>query len=274
MAIEDGGQAPIKHWPLTVEEYAVGGVSLKHCTACGQDKAHNASGWAYYRENGTPKVLCGYCFEQKCEHGTVADAALFVLPDAGTCDYPQDAYRIAGLPQRPPDSVERVFKNFRDLSAEQIRAISVELPSKASVGDCLEWFGPVRWWAILKCLAWLREIEGMPLRFLFQRWAKLDDILTKELPGADHEPWRKRVATVAASEFLFRYSVALSDAVEAAHKKAASQKVSEASRKVFEECKTAACAHAPPASLDGAADELKRFVEYMDATIGRVEGEA
>lgn len=259
--------------PLTEEEYAIAGVSLRHCTNCGQDKAHNATRWVYYRADGKPRVLCQYCCEQKWERGTSADMALFASTEAGACDEPKSAYSISGLPQQPPPQVDHVFQNLRDLTPDQIRTISLEIPCKAAPGHCLEWFGPVRWHSVLWCLAWLREASEMRPRHLFGRWEKLRTVLLEKLPGPDHEPWRKRIAELAAGEFLFWYSVRLSDAAEAAHKKVASKKSGDAIRKVFEDCKAAACDPGPPSSLKGAADELQRFIDYMEAAVQRVASE-
>jgi hypothetical protein len=256
--------------PITQEEYAVAGVSMRHCSACGEDKAHNASGWVYYREDRTPKVLCGGCFDWVMDHGTIAQKALFASPAAAVCDSPPGAHGISGLQQITPDPVERAFEMFRDMSPNEIRALGMQIPTRAGVGDCLEWFGPVRWWSILKCLAWLREMHDISLRHFFGRWEKLQGVLNDTLPGVDHGPWRKRLADFAAAEFLFRYSVLLSDAVEAAHIKAKNKKTNQARHVVFEECKTFVCGYPPPASLDGAAGELARFTEYVDATVERL----
>jgi len=254
--------------PLTVEEYIVADVSLKHCMKCGQDKAHNADGWVYYREAGRPKVLCEYCFEQAISNA--AGAAVFAAPDAAACNAPQDAQAIPGLPQITPQQLERVFSEFRSLTPDEIHAIGMEVPCRASAGDRLELFGPIHWGAIFWCLKWLREIHDISLRSLFGRWSKLPSVLADKMGRPDYQVWRSRLMEFAQVEFVDRYSVLLSDAIESAHTKASSKKTVEAKRKIFEACKSSVIEHAPPASLAGAADELQRFVEYMDARLSRL----
>jgi len=258
----------MKSRPLTVEEYVVAGVSLKHCMKCGQDKAHNADGWVYYRQAGNPKVLCEACFESALS--SIAGAAVFASPDAEACNRPRDAHAIPGLPQITPPQLDRVFSDFRNLTVDEIHAIGMEVPCRASAGDCLELFGPIFWGLIFWCLKWLREIHDLPLRFLFGRWSKLPALLNEKMGLPAYDQWRMRVTAFAQAEFLFRYSVLLSDAVEAAHTKADAKKDNDAKRKIYEACKVSVCEHAPPQSLDGAADELQRFVEYIDIHMARL----
>ena len=256
--------------PMTEEEYAIAGVALDVCTNCKCQSLRKPYKWVYYRDNGTPKVLCESCFDRKCEHGPLADAALLASPQAAACDEPQRAFEISGLPQVVPELVNVAFDSFRDLSPAEIKGFIREIPIHAKPGHQLEWFGPVRWWSILTCLAWLREIDRLLLGHLFGRWAKLEAVLADTLPGVDHKPWRERIAAMAQSEFLFRYSVLLSDAVSAAHAKAAKKKTGDQKRKVFAAIKAATCEHEPPATLDGAAQELQRFIDYMDAQVAEI----
>lgn len=259
----------IQSRPLTVEEYVVAGISLKHCMRCGRDKAHNESGWVYYREAGKPQVLCERCFEREC--ASIAGAAVFASQDASACHEPQDAHRISGLQQITPEQLDRVLREFRNLTADEIHHIGMQVPCRASAGDCLELFGPISWGMIFWCLKWLREIHDLPLRFLFGRWEKLPAVLNDKMVGPAYEGWRSRLVEFAKAEFLYRYSVLLSDATEAAYKKAEGKKAADAKRKIFEAAKTSVCEHAPPESLAGAADELQRFVEYMNLRLARLD---
>jgi hypothetical protein len=256
--------------PLTVEEFLVAGVSMKICMACSREKAHNESSWVYYRDEQVPKALCEYCFVRIIERGTVAVQAAFSSPHSAACHEPQDAHRIIGLPQRTPAQLEKVFADFRGLSKDEIHELGMQVPSRASLGDDLELFGPVFWGAIFWCLKWLREIHDMPLRFLFVRWAKLPQVLIEKCNGTQYDPWRARVMEFAHGEFLDRYNVLLSDAIEDAHAKMSSKKTTEAKRKVLESCKAAVCGHSPPDSLVGAKDDLTRFMDYMDSWLARV----
>jgi hypothetical protein len=118
-------------------------------------------------------------------------------------------------------------------------------------------------------LAWLREIHAIRLPFIFGRWEKLPLVIAEKLEGSDHEPWRQRLTAFARDEFLFRYSELLADAVGKAHREAAGKKTVQQRRKVFTDITAATCKHAPPDSLGGAAEDLQRFVEYMDAQIAQ-----
>lgn len=256
--------------PLTVEEFLVAGVSTKICTACSRERAHNESGWVYYRDEQGPKALCEYCYVRKIERGPVAVQAAFSSPHTAACHEPQDAHRIVGLPQRTPTQLEKVFTEFRGLSEDEIHELGMQVPCRASLGDDLELFGPVFWGSVFWCLKWLREIHDMPLRFLFGRWDKLPQVLNEKCNGPQYDSWRARVMEFAHGEFLDRYNVLLSDAIEDAHAKVSSKKSPEAKRKVLEACKTSVCEHVPPASLAGAQDDLTRFKDYMDSRLARL----
>jgi hypothetical protein len=255
----------MQHRPLTEQEYAIAGLPLDICTSCKCRSLQKPYQWVYYRENGVPKILCDSCFTDRCEHGTIADAAIFASPQATACEWPQDAYSVIGLPQVPPDAVNEAFDKFRELSPEDIRGLSLSIPTRAGPGHRLEWFGPVRWWAVLWCLAWLREIHALRLPFVFGRWEKLPSLIADKLQGIDHEPWRQRLTAFAREEFLFRYSELLSDAVGKAHRESAKKKTVEHKLKVFTDIVDATCKHAPPESLGGASEDLQRFIEYMNA---------
>jgi len=254
---------------LTQEEFAVAGVSMRLCGNCGAEK-RNDSGWVYFRHQGAPKVLCCACFGKACgwERGKLWQKADYLGFDAASYNPPQAA-RISGLAQKTPEAVERVFRELRDLSPDEIRGIAFAIASGPRPGDCLEWYGPVRWFSILDCLKWLREIHDIKLRYLFGRWAKLNQVLDGELQGEQYTPWKSRIVDLASSEFLFRYSVLLSDAIEAALKKGDQKKNPASKMSVFQLCKAAVLEHAPPETLAGSQDELARFIDYMDAIIER-----
>lgn len=257
----------MQHRPLTEQEYAIAGLQLDICTNCNCRSLRKPYQWVYFRENGAPRILCDSCFADRCERGTIADAAIFASPQAAACDWPQDAYSVTGLPQVPPDAVNEAFDKFRELSPDKIRDLSLSIPTRAGPGHRLEWFGPVRWWSVLWCLAWLREIHTLRLPFVFGRWEKLPSLIADKLQGIDHEPWRQRLTAFAREEFLFRYSELLSDAVGKAHRESAIKKTVEQKRKVFADIRDATCKHAPPESLEVAFEELQRFTEYMNAQI-------
>jgi hypothetical protein len=256
--------------PLTVEEFLVAGVSMKICTACSRDKSHNESGWVYYRDEQGPRALCEYCYVRKIERGTVAVQAAFSSPHTAACYEPQDAHRIVGLPQRTPAQLKKVFTEFRALSKDEIHDLGMQVPCRASIGDDLELFGPVSWGAIFWCLKWLREIHDIPLRFLFGRWAKLPQVLNEKCIGTQYDQWRARLMEFAHDEFLDRYNVLLSDAIEDSHAKMSAKKATNAKRRVLQGCKDAVCEHAPPDSLAGARDDLTRFMDYMDSRLARL----
>jgi hypothetical protein len=260
---------PMQHRPLTKEEYAIAGVPLDVCTNCKCQSLQTPYQWVYYRENGTPKVLCDSCFTDVCERGTVAGAAFFASPQAAVCEWPQDASSITGFPQVPPDVVNTVFDRFRDLSADDIRGLSLSIPIHAAPGHTLEWFGPIHWSFVMRCVTWLRESLSVGLPFIFKRWEKLESVIKDNLRGDEYEPWRQRVRTFAQGEFLFRYSELLSDAVSKSHEKTAGLKTVDKRHAALSEIKAGVCKYTPPQSLDGAAEELQRFVEYMDAQIAR-----
>jgi hypothetical protein len=215
--------------------------------------------------------LCNGCFDAAFEQADVGRLAVFASPASGLCSFPEEARCISGLPQKTPDQVEKVFAMFRELSVDDIRKLALEIPFKARVGDCLEFFGPVSWWSVLRCLEWLRAIHDIGLRHLFGRWEKLPSILAKNLVGPDYEPWRVRIGPFAEGEFVFRYNVLLSDAIEGASRKAALSKTPAAKRKALEACKAAVCSQQPPASLNGVDSDLRRFADYMDDAISRCD---
>jgi hypothetical protein len=257
----------MQHLPLTKEEYAIAGVPLDVCTNCKGQSLQKPYQWVYYRQNGTPKVLCDSCFTEVCERGTIAGAAFFASPQAAVCEWPQDASSITGLPQVPPDAVNTVFDRFRDLSLDDIRDLSLSIPMHAAPGHKLEWFGPIHWFLVMRCLSWLRESLSVGLPFIFNRWEKLESVIAENMRGSEYEPWRHRVRTFAQGEFRFRYNELLSDAVSKAHQKTAGLKTVEKRQAALSEIKASVCKRMPPESLDGAAEDLQRFVEYMDAQI-------
>jgi hypothetical protein len=265
------GRLPMQHRPLTKEEYAIAGVPLDVCTNCKCQSLQTPYQWVYYRENGTPKVLCDTCFTDVCERGTMAGAAFLASPQAAVCEWPQDASSITGFPQLPPDAVNTVFDRFRDLSPDDVRELSLSIPIHAAPGHKLEWFGPISWWSVMRCLTWLRESLSVGLPFIFQRWEKLQSVIADNLRGDEYEPWRQRLRTFAHKEFLFRYSELLSDAVSKAHQKTAGIKTIEKRQALLSEIRASVCKRMPPQSLNGAAEELQRFVEYMDAQIAGCE---
>jgi hypothetical protein len=256
----------MSHRPLTEEEFAVAGVSMTTCGKCGAEK-RNDNGWVYYRQQNAPQVLCWSCFDKA--KGRSADDKAYSLGIAAPTYRPLRAAAVPGITQRTHKAVEQVFQDFRALSPAKIRSIAFTTAT-AKPGDCLEWYGPVRWFDVLDCLKWLREIHDMPLRFLFGRWEKLPSVLNDKMAGTAYEGWRSRLTEFAKAEFLYRYSVLLSDAIEAAHKKTDGKKAVKAKQKIFEACKASVCEYSPPESLAGAADELERFVDYMNIRLARL----
>ncbi len=255
--------------PLTEEEFAVAGVSMTTCGKCGAEK-RNDNGWVYFRKHGAPQVLCWSCFDKAGGRGSLADKADLLGIDDATY-IPIRAASVPGLTQKTPEAVEQVFRDFRTLTPADIRSIAFTIARGPNPGDCLDWYGPVRWFSVLDSLKWLREIHDIQLRYLFGRWAKLSTVLDQEMPGDQYAGWKRRIADFAAAEFLFRYSVLLSDTVEAAHRKAAGKKDNDAKVLVFEKCKDAVLAHPPPESLADGQGELLRFVDYIDTTIRRAK---
>lgn len=255
--------------PLTVEEYVIAGVSARHCMNCGDEKPHNSPpGYLrYFRKDGLPQVLCSACFDRSLASGGVAFAAHFASPAAAVTNELLEAHCIPGLPQKTPEQVERTLAEFRNLSPTEIQAMSLEIPHTARAGDCLEIFGPIFWFAIMRCLEWLRESCEVSLGFMLKRWEKWPSILEKNLGEPRYEVWKARLAAMAEQEFSFRYNVLLSDSIEAAHNKAAAKQDAASKIKIFEVCKATVCRNPPPASFPGGQEELRRFIEYIDAAI-------
>jgi hypothetical protein len=197
-------------------------------------------------------------------------AAFFASPDAAATNELKDAHEIPGLPQKTPEQVERAFAEFRGLSPAEIQKMSIEIPCRAKAGDCLEIFGPIFWFAIMRCLEWLRESCDVRLPFVFKRWEKWPAILEKNLGQPEYEAWRARIAAMAESEFSFRYNVLLSDSIQTAQNKADAKQAPEAKIKILNDCKATVCKYPPPASLPGCEDDFRRFVEYIKAMIARL----
>jgi len=262
----------MKNRPLTVEEYAIAGISTRHCMNCGEQKPHSApDDWlCYYRQKGAPRVLCTYCFQQELDRAGISVAAYFASPDVAATNELKQAHEIAGLPQTAPEQVERAFAEFRNLAPAEIQAMSIEIPLKAKPGDRLEIFGPIFWFAVMRCLEWLRESCNVRLPFIFKRWEKWPAILEKNLGEPKCQAWKARLATMAEGEFSFRYNVLLSDTIEAAQDKDEAKQTTESKAKILEECKATVCKYPPPASFPGGEDNYRRFVEYVDAMIARL----
>jgi hypothetical protein len=258
--------------PLTVEEYVVAGISLRHCMKCGEDMPPSAPrDWlCYYRKDGLPRVMCTHCFDRELERGGVVAAAYFASPEAAATNDLKGAHEVPGLPQKTPEQVERAFAEFRSLSPDEIQKMSVEIPCRAKIGDCLETFGPISWGLIMRCLEWLRESCDVRLPFVFKRWEKWPAILEKNVGEPKYEVWKARLATMAEGEFSFRYNVLLSDSIQTAQNKADAKQAPEAKIKILNECKATVCKYPPPASFPGGGEDYRRFIEYIDTTIARL----
>lgn len=255
--------------PLTVEEYAVAGISTRHCMTCGIDRPHNAPAdyFCYYREDGSPRVICSGCFERALDSGGILAAAQFASGEAAATNELLEAHRIPGLPQKTPEQVERAFADFRSLSPAEIQAMSMEIPLRPKVGDCLEIFGPIWWGSIMRCLEWIRESCDVRLPFIFPRWEKWPSIATQNVGEPKHEAWKARLQALAEKEFSFRYNVLLSDSIAAAHEKADAKQAPAAKINIFEGCKATVCKYPPPPSFPEGQEDLRRFVEYVDSII-------
>jgi hypothetical protein len=258
--------------PLTVEEYAIAGVSTRHCMKCGDERPHSAPrDWmCYYRKEGSPRTLCEYCLQKQIDRPGVSGAAFFVSPEAAATYELKAAHEIPGLPQKTPEQVERAVADFRSLSPAEIQAMSMQIPLEAKPGDCLEIFGPIFWFAIMRCLEWLRESCDLQLPFMLKRWEKWPVILEKNVGEPKYQAWKTRLAAMAESEFSFRYNVLLSDSIEAARVKAEAKRAPEAKARLFEDCKASVGKYPPPASFPGGEDDYQRFVEYIDAMVARL----
>lgn len=260
---------------LTLEQYAAAQVSVEQCMRCPRVKAKDEyGGWRYFRYEGALTVLCPDCFYGLTGNRVPPHEVLaFFAKVSELCAYPvwEDAYKPAT--RIPTEWIEFALANLRDMTSSDLSAAENDCLREPPDGQPDQRRGPIDARKVLRCLRYIKEASEGTITKVSRTWDGVDNLMATWMEGEQYDPYRTRVKEVACGEFLFAVNVFLSDQIGKARDRADKKKTKKAKEKELRKAIQDASRMVPGESLPGASEDLKRFVEFIEAEIARLGGQ-
>lgn len=260
---------------LTLEQYATAQVSVEQCMRCPRVKEKDEyGGWRYFRYDGALTVLCPTCFGRLAgDRVPPFEVLAFFERVSELCAYPiwEDAYKPA---QRiPREWIEFSLANLRDMTSSELSEAENDCLREPPSGEPDQRRDPPDARKVLRCLRYIKEASEGTITKVGRTWERIDDLIATWMEGSHYDPYRKRVKDTARGEFLFAVNVFLSDQIGKARDRADKKKTKKAKEKELRKAIQDTSRMVPGESLPEASEDVKRFVEFIEAEIERLEGE-
>jgi DNA polymerase-3 subunit epsilon len=265
-----------KEVTLTLEQFATAQISVEKCMRCPRVKGKEEYGsWRYFRYDGNLTVLCPDCFRSLTGGRTPPlEVLAFFEKVSELCAYPiwEDAYKPAE--RIPLEWIEFALANLRDMTPDDLSKAENDCLREPPDGQPDQRKSPLDARKVLRCLRYIKQASEGTVTKMFGMWEGVDGLIAEWMVGEQYDPYRQRVKDLACSEFLFAVNVFLSDQVGKAREKADKKKTPRAKEKELRKAITDVSAKVPYEKLPGATEDLQRFVEFIEAEIAGLGGQA
>jgi len=260
---------------LTLEQFATANVPVDQCMRCPRTKGKDEyGGWRYFRYEGALTVLCPNCFASLTGGRTPPlEVLAFFEKVSELCAYPiwEDAYKPAK--RIPLEWIEFALTNLRDLTVDELIEAENDCLLEPPNGQPDQRRSPLDARKVLRCLRCIKQASGGTVTKMFDMWEGVDDLIAEWMLGEQYDPYRQRVKDVACGEALFAVNVFLGDQVGMARRRVEKKKTPRAKEKELRKTITNVSGKVPYDRLPGASDDLQRFVDFIEAEIGRLGAE-
>lgn len=261
---------------LTLEQFAAAQISVEQCMRCPRVKGKEEYGsWRYFRYEGNLTVLCPDCFRGVTGSRTPPIEVLaFFEKVSELCAYPirEDAYKPAE--RIPLEWIEFALANIRDMTPDDLSRAENDCFREPPDGQPDQRGSPLDARKVLRVLRYIKEASEGTVAKIFKMWEGVDNLIAGWMEGEHYDPYRSRVKDVACREFLFGVNIFLSDQIGKTRERVDKKKTKRAKEQVLRKAIEEVSQKVPYESLPGATEDLKRFVEFIEAEIaGLGEGE-
>lgn len=254
---------------LTLEQFAAEQISTEKCMRCPRLKGKEEYGsWRYFRYEGVLTVLCPNCFSSLTGGRTPPIEVLaFFEKVSELCAYPirQDAYKPAE--RIPFEWIEFALANLRDMTPAELSKAEDDCLREPPEGQPDQRRSPLDARKVLRVLRYIKQASDGTVTKMFGMWESVDNLIAEWMEGEQYDPYRSRVKEVAHGEFLFAVNIFLSDQIGKARDRTDKKKTKRAKEQVLRKAITDVSQKVPYESLPGATEDLKRFVEFIEAEI-------
>jgi DNA polymerase-3 subunit epsilon len=254
---------------LTLEQFATAQISVEQCMRCPRVKGKEEYGsWRYFRYDGNLTVLCPDCFRSLTGGRTPPlEVLAFYEKVSELCAYPiwEDAYKPAE--RVPLEWIEFALANLRDMTPDDLSRAENDCLREPPDGQPDQRRSPLDARKVLRVLRYIKEASEGTVTKMLRMWEGVDNLIAGWMEGEHYDPYRSRVKEVAFREILFGVNIFLSDQIGKARERADKKKTKTAKEKVFQKAIQDVSRMVPPESLPGVAEDVKRFVEFIEAEI-------
>lgn len=258
---------------LTLEQFAAAQISVEQCMRCPRVKGNEEYGsWRYFRYEGNLTVLCPNCYSSLTGGRTPPIEVLaFFEKVSELCAYPirEDAYKPAE--RIPSDWIEFALANLRDMTPDDLSRAENDCLREPPDGQPDQRRSPLDARKVLRVLRYIKQASEGTVTKMFSMWEGVDNLIADWMQGEHYDPYRSRVKDVASREFLFAVNVFLSDQIFKARERVEKKKSRRAREQVLRKAIEDVSQKVPYESLPGATEDLKRFVEFIEAEIERLD---
>jgi hypothetical protein len=254
---------------LTLEQFATAQISVEQCLRCPRVKGKEEYGsWRYFRYDGNLTVLCPDCFRSLTGGLTPPlEVLAFFEKVSDLCAYPirEDAYKPAE--RIPLEWIEYALAKLRDMTPDDLSRAEDDCLREPPDGQPDQRRSPLDARKVLRCLRYIKQASEGTVTKMFGMWEGVDNLIAEWMQGDHYDPYRPRVKEVAHCEFLFAVNIFLSDQVSKARERSDKKKTKRAKEQVLRKAIQDVSQKVPYESLPGATEDLKRFVEFIEAEI-------
>jgi len=260
---------------LTLEQFAAAQVPVEQCMRCPRVKGKDEYGtWRYFRYEGALTVLCPDCFRKVGGNTSPVEVLSFFAKVSELCAYPinEDAYKPAK--RIPREWIEFALHNLREVTVDELNDAENDCLREPPDGQPDQRQDSLDARKVLRCLRYIKSASEGTLTKMFRMWEGIDGLIAEQMAGEQYDPYRQRVKDVASKEFLFTVNVFLSDQIGRARERADKKKTPQAKEKEFLKVIADVSGKVPYGKLPGAKEDLQRFVEFIEAEIAGLVGQA
>lgn len=260
---------------LTLEQFAAAQISVEQCMRCPRVKGKEEYGsWRYFRYEGNLAVLCPNCYASLTGGRTPPIEVLaFFEKVSELCAYPiwEDAYKPAE--RTPLEWIEYALASLRDMTPDDLSRAENDCLREPPEGQPDQRRSPLDARKVLRVLRYIKQASEGTVTKMFGMWERVDSLIADWMQGGHYDPYRSRVKEVACREFLFAVNIFLSDQIGKARERVDKKKTKRAKEQVLRKAIQDVSQKVPYKSLPGASEDLKRFVEFIEAEIERLGGD-
>lgn len=261
--------------PLTREEFEAAGIPLEQCMTCPRQKGRDEyGGWKYFRFDEALTVLCPDCYRART--GPLVnpvEVLAFMARVRDMCGYPAWASSLIPAKRSPRQWIEYAIANFSEMTSGELDEAESDCLRKPPPGQPDERIIPPDARKVLRCLRYTKEASDASYFKMLKLWMGVDDFLAGWIGAEEYVGHRERVKEIATREAILAFNVLLSDELRSARNAASKKKTAKAKEKVLRKAIEGAEKWMESYPVPGAADDFKRFVEFIESDLQELGGD-